>query len=110
MGVVGAVAFIAVVAAFCVNLRAIRREYREHPQWNRDFLYYLTGAVGFALFLLLFEGNFGHNLFRYSWLWYGGFLIVARHCVKERLAGTVAYAPVRPRVATVPVRYGYAGF
>ena len=33
---------------------------------------------------LLFEGNFGHNLFRYSWLWYGGFLIITRHCVEQR--------------------------
>ena len=38
------------------------------------------------VFLLLFMGNFGHNLFRFTWLWYGGFLIIARHCVEVRLA------------------------
>ena len=37
-----------------------------------------------AVLLLLFEGNFGHNLLRYSWLWYGAFLIIARHCVQYR--------------------------
>jgi hypothetical protein len=31
-------------------------------------------------------GNFGHNLFRFTWLWYGGFLIIARHCAARRVA------------------------
>ncbi len=38
------------------------------------------------MFLLLFMGNFGHNLFRFTWLWYGGFLIIARHCAELRAA------------------------
>jgi hypothetical protein len=29
-------------------------------------------------------GLFGHNLFRFSWLWYGGFLIIARHVMIEQ--------------------------
>jgi hypothetical protein len=69
----------------------VRRAYREHPEWDRDFLYHVAGAVGLAVFLLLFEGCAGHNLFRYSWLWYGGFLVIARHCVRQRQAE--AYAP-----------------
>jgi hypothetical protein len=39
-----------------------------------------------AVFLLLFMGNFGHNLFRFNWLWFGGFLIIARHCIAQRAA------------------------
>jgi hypothetical protein len=31
-------------------------------------------------------GMFGHNLFRFTWLWYGGFLIIANHCVNCRVA------------------------
>ena len=46
----------------------------------------LPSAVGVAVFLLLFMGNFGHNLFRFTWLWYGGFLIIARHCAELRVA------------------------
>jgi hypothetical protein len=59
--------------------------------------------------LLLFEGNFGHNLFRYSWLWYGGFLIIARHCVQQRLAS--AFAPgYQPQFTGAPQPlFGYAG-
>lgn len=84
MGLLGAVTFAAVLIGFWVNLRAVRQAYRLHPEWGRDFLYHVAHAVGLAVFLLLFEGNFGHNLFRYSWLWYGGFLIIARHCVRQR--------------------------
>ena len=86
MGSVGAVAFAAILFCFWMNLRGVRRLCREHPQGGQDFLARLSQAVGMAVLLLLFEGNFGHNLFRFSWLWYGGFLIVARHCVQQRLA------------------------
>lgn len=84
-GSLGLIAFMLILLSFWFNLRHVRLMYREHPEWGRDFLFHVTGAVGFALFLLLFEGNFGHNLFRYSWLWYGGFLIITRHCVEQRL-------------------------
>jgi hypothetical protein len=83
-GTLGAVAFLLILLGFWLNLRRVRRLYREHPQWGQDFLYHVSAAIGFAVFLLLFEGNFGHNLFRYSWLWYGGFLIITRHCVEQR--------------------------
>ncbi len=70
-GTLGLVAFSLILIGFWFNLRNVRLLYREHPEWGRDFLFHVTTAVAFALFLLLFEGNFGHNLFRYSWLWYG---------------------------------------
>ncbi len=45
----------------------------------------MNQALGLAVILLLFEGNFGHNLFRYNWYWYGAFAIVVRYCVQQRL-------------------------
>ncbi len=86
MGSVGAVAFAAILLCFWMNLCGVRRLCREHPQYGPDFLARVSQAVGMAVLLLLFEGNFGHNLFRFSWLWFGGFLIVARHCAQQRLA------------------------
>jgi O-antigen ligase len=93
-GALGLLAFTAIVLGFSLNLYHVRRRYREHPEWGRDFLFHVTGSIGFALFLLLFEGNFGHNLFRYSWLWYGGFLIITRHCVEERLQELPSTVPI----------------
>jgi O-antigen ligase len=101
MGTAGLVTFAAVLVCFWVNLRRIRQAYRSHPEWGRDFLYEVARATGLALFLMLFEGNFGHNLFRYNWLWFGGFLIVLRHCLNQRLAAQARPAPARwqPRPA-----------
>ena len=48
-------------------------------------MFQVPSAVATSFFLLLFMGNFGHNLFRFSWLWYGGFLIICRHCLERRL-------------------------
>jgi O-antigen ligase len=102
MGLLGGLTFAAVLVCFWVNLRRIRAAYRRHPEWDRDFLYHVAGAVGLALFLLLFEGNFGHNLFRYSWLWYGGFLIIARHCIRRREEAELLPA-VQPEDPPAPV-------
>ena len=106
-GTLGALAFALILIGFFMNLRRVRRLYREHPEWDRDFLYHVTTAVGFALFLLLFEGNFGHNLFRYSWLWFGGFLIITRHCVEQRLLTEQTFAfAIRSR--QFEIRKGHA--
>jgi O-antigen ligase len=84
-GSLGALAFAAVVLVLWLNLRRIREAYRLHPDWGPDFLYQVTRAVGLGVLLMLFEGNFGHSLFRYNWVWYGGFLVIAGHCLEQRL-------------------------
>lgn len=85
-GTLGLLSFLALLGCFWANLLMIRRIRREMPEWQNDLIFTLPSAIGVALFLLLFMGNFGHNLFRFTWLWYGGFLIIARHCVAQRLA------------------------
>jgi O-antigen ligase len=84
-GTLGAAAFLFLLAAFWMNLRAIKRLRPISSDYRSDFLFQISSAVGVSLFLLLFMGNFGHNLFRFTWLWYGGFLIIARHCVAVRV-------------------------
>jgi len=85
-GTLGAAAFVAILACFWANLRAVRRTRALFPEQRNDLLFTLSGSIGVAVFLLLFMGNFGHNLFRFTWLWYGGFLIVARYCAARRVA------------------------
>jgi hypothetical protein len=85
LGSIGTLAFLAVLVGFWVNLRWIRKVYKLHPEWGPDFLYRTAQAVGLGVVLLLFEGNFSHNLYRYHWVWFGGFLIIARRCIQQRL-------------------------
>lgn len=85
LGTVGVVTFLGVLTAFVVNVRAVGRARRgEWPEQQADLVYGLGRAVGVTVFLLLFLGAMGHNLFRFTWLWYGGFLIIARHCAAQR--------------------------
>ncbi len=86
-GTVGLLGFAAIIGCFWANVRAVKRIRRDVPEaWRNDLIFTLPSAVGVAVFLLLFMGNFGHNLFRFTWLWYGGFLIIARYCVQQRVA------------------------
>jgi O-antigen ligase len=85
-GTLGLMAFVSLLACFWVNLRSVRRVRRAVPEWENDLVFTLPSAVGVAVFLLLFMGNFGHNLFRFTWLWYGGFVVIARFCVERRMA------------------------
>ena len=73
-------------SCFAWNLYRCRAIRKQLPGESNDLLAHIPSAIGIAIFLLLFMGNFGHNLFRFTWLWYGGFLIVARQCLELRLA------------------------
>lgn len=84
-GSLGALMFLAMLLAYGGNIRRIRRICQAIPAWRNDFLGQVASSVATALLLLLFLGNFGHNLFRFSWLWYGGFLLIARYCLEQRL-------------------------
>ncbi len=103
MGSIGAVAFLGIVGSFAWNAWKVRRAYRENG-WKPDFLYHLAGGVFLGVVLMLLEGCGSHNLYRFNWLWYGGFLIIARHCVLEREAMPV----IRPRPTLVARRTGVA--
>ncbi len=86
LGSLGVLAFGFMLACFAWNLHRCRVIRKQLPHEPNDLLTQIPYAVGFSVFLLLFMGNFGHNFFRFTWLWYGGFLIVARHCLEVRLA------------------------
>jgi hypothetical protein len=90
-GTVGLVAFLAILAGYWSNLRRFKSARRAYPEWANDLPFQVASAVGTGVFLLLFMGLFGHNLFRFTWLWYGGFLIVARHCLRHRLLEPEVY-------------------
>lgn len=90
LGFLGIGSFAMLLACFAFNLRAIRQSRSFSEDHRSDFVFQLSTAVGIGVFLLLFMGNFGHNLFRFTWLWYGGFLIIARACIAMRIAESPA--------------------
>lgn len=90
MGGLGVATFVAVLACFAANLWRIRAVRRDFPEWQNDLVFQVPAAIGTAVFLLLLLGAAGHNLFRYTWLWYGGLLIISRYCIEARLRAVEA--------------------
>jgi O-antigen ligase len=106
MGLLGVVTFGAILFCFAMNLRAMKHD----PAGSNSFEHRLGSAVAMSVFLLLFMGNFGHNLFRHNWLWFGGFLIVARYVVERRKASVpFAHGMIQSRVLSWRVRMPAAG-
>ena len=106
MGTLGLMTFAAVVFLLWRNLRQIKRMSRSLPPGSGDFLPKLGRALSVSLFMLLLMGNAGHNLFRFNWLWFGAFAIIAAQCMRVRLAHGVTeryFVPApRPRLRLFP--------
>lgn len=84
LGTLGVLTFGAFVIAFIGTILHIRSAYRGVAPEERDFLFDLGRALAITLFLLLMQGNFGHNLFRYNWVWFAAFAVAARQCLAQR--------------------------
>jgi len=96
MGLTGVLTFTVILTCFAANLLWMRRARKSDPAGPEAFEHQVASAVAVSVFLLLFMGNFGHNLFRHNWLWFGGFLIIARHVVATRLRAPTAHAYTAP--------------
>ena len=84
MGTLGVITFGGVLLCLWLNLRRVGLAYRRHPEWGDDFPRLLARSLGVAILLLLLLGMFGHNLYRFSWVWDAGFLVITYHCVQLR--------------------------
>lgn len=83
LGGIGIVAFGTLLALVIARIVIIRRQTRAMPSQDGQFIFHLTGALGTAVFLLLLEGLFGHNLLRFNWLWYTAFLVIATKALAQ---------------------------
>lgn len=84
LGTLGVLTFGAFVLAFLGNILHIRGAYRGVALEEQDFPFHLGRALAITLFLLLVQGSFGHNLFRYNWVWFAAFAVAARQCLAQR--------------------------
>ena len=93
LGVAGIVTFGGLVIALTLHLRKLKRLTKPDAGPVPDAsLYSLARAMQASLFLLLFLGLFGHNLYRYNWAWYCAFTAVALGVCQDRVR-QAAFAP-----------------
>lgn len=92
LGELGGAGFIAFFALVWTIFRTHRRNLAEITSLERGeillpeeeqnrllFLRRIALASMQTILLLLFNGNFGHNLYRYNWLWIGALGILSAH-------------------------------
>jgi O-antigen ligase len=87
LGLIGIVAVVTLLVGFYKNYREVRRLYQTaEPTTDVIFLYRTLLAIGMAVILLLFLGLGGHNLFRFTWLWYAAFSALALKFLHETVS------------------------
>lgn len=86
MGLLGAGVFLMMVGATFSNCWHINRLSKNQNNavalLFRDF----ARACSVSLLLLIFLGTFGHNLYRFNWLWIAAFGVLARQMQQEYIA------------------------
>jgi len=83
-GTFGAIAVCVLVVGFFQNYRVASAIYRDAvPTMEVRFCYLTVCATTSAVLLLLFLGLAGHNLFRYTWIWYAAFSAISLRFLQE---------------------------
>ena len=70
--------------AFACNALEARRWCAVWPELADGFTPELVRGTTLAVVLMLLMGLAGHNLFRYTWLWFGAFQAAALFCMNQR--------------------------
>jgi O-antigen ligase len=85
LGTLGAMAFGTIVLCFLLNYLDMRQICRQEPDLRNTLSARLIQAVVVTVALLLLLGFAGHNLYRYTWLWFGAFQGIALHVLQTRV-------------------------
>lgn len=87
-GAIGTLSLLALVSAVFLNHKEARERYQSLKRLGREkdglYCYRVSFAVVGAYGLLLLLGWGGHNLLRYTWLWYAAFQAIATSILRER--------------------------
>jgi hypothetical protein len=87
LGSVGVMAFACLVITLLWSLRKlVKLTHPDRGPCADRRLHALARAMAISTLLLLFEGMFGHNLFRYNWAWYCALTAVGLDACRGRAA------------------------
>ena len=73
LGTLGAITFGMIILAFANNVKECRRIVMGHPYFAHTLSAQIVMAVSVTVVMMLLFGLGGHNLYRYTWLWFGAF-------------------------------------
>lgn len=93
LGTIGIVAFLIVLSGFVANYWRARLLSRRLNRSRNSFPFLICQTVLLCVGLLLLMGWGGHNLYRYTWLWYGAFQVLALGCVSRAALSATEQMP-----------------
>ena len=102
-GVLGGAAFLLMAGATLVNCRRVKLMSRSSPDGSQYVLSEFGIAVRISMILLAFTGLFGHNIYRFNWLWLAAFCTLA-----VEFANTAARRQHAPQSEFRMLQDGYA--
>lgn len=97
LGSFGVITFVPIVLLLGLNYWEARGLAKRWGPDRSRFPLHVTLAVAVTVILLLAMGVGGHNLFRYTWMWFGGFQLIALRILRGAARQPVVMAP--PRLA-----------
>ena len=86
-GTLGALALLGILAGFALNHLEARALSRRATMKPGCFPARVSSAIMLTVGLLLFKGWSDHNLYRYTWLWFGAFQSIAIRCMRFQVKG-----------------------
>ncbi|HBT77955.1 MAG TPA: hypothetical protein DEB39_13765 [Planctomycetaceae bacterium] len=90
LGLIGIFAFLSLLGAILFNhweIIQLRKTLRDvGREKDADYCYRVSGGVVITVFLLLLLGLGGHNMLRYTWVWYAAFQGIAVSILREKVA------------------------
>jgi O-antigen ligase len=89
LGILGAISFLVLIFSLVKTQRKVKMNLVGS---NRDNILILQAALASinVMCLLLFQGLFGHNLYRYTWIWISAVMILADHLSSNQKVNTKA--------------------
>jgi O-antigen ligase len=103
LGITGGVVFLLLiiytVSSNCRIVRTISKLKEKIPVTSDtgahnlpEFMKNIATAGSQTILLLLFNGNFGHNLYRYNWLWIAAIAVTSQHALNSNLKKSTVHS------------------
>ena len=89
-GTIGTIAFVLLIWATFHNARSLRKVNQDVHSDRLDIYHALGAMARDILLLLLLQGLFLHNLYRYNWIWLAAFVAIAWRLAKQDVRETTS--------------------
>ena len=82
LGILGAISFLVLIYSLVKTQRRIKMNLSWSDRDNNLISQAALASIN-VMWLLLFQGLFGHNLYRYTWIWISAILVISYNFSKK---------------------------